>query len=155
MGLRIDHVLLSPAAAGRLQAAGVDRSVRGEPNASDYCLYEAERPRAVIKSQRTDMRNSLPTKMEENSTINDKLVDQLEVLPEFVTACGFTNAKAPGYEDDDFLAAAVAAEERRHGTALVPPCLRDTSTAAEATRHGLAAVPARGGTRPSRHCWLS
>ena len=34
-GLRIDHVLLSPAAADRLQAAGVDRAVRGQPDASD------------------------------------------------------------------------------------------------------------------------
>ena len=38
-GLRIDHVLLSPAAADRLQAAGVDRAVRGEPDASDYCRF--------------------------------------------------------------------------------------------------------------------
>jgi DNA polymerase-1 len=57
---------------------------------------------------------------------DDELVDQLEVLPEFVTACGFKNAKAPGYEADDFLAAAVAAEKRRHGTALVASGDRDT-----------------------------
>ena len=35
-GLRIDHILLSPQLAGRLVAAGVDRAVRGEPNASDH-----------------------------------------------------------------------------------------------------------------------
>ncbi len=35
-GLRIDHVLLSPALAPRLRAAGVDRWVRGEPKASDH-----------------------------------------------------------------------------------------------------------------------
>ena len=35
-GLRIDHLLLSPALASRLRAAGVDREVRGEPNASDH-----------------------------------------------------------------------------------------------------------------------
>ena len=35
-GLRIDHLLLSPAAADRLQAAGVDRAVRGQPGASDH-----------------------------------------------------------------------------------------------------------------------
>ena len=33
--------------------------------------------------------------------------------PAFVAACGFANAKAAGYEADDFLAAAVAKEERR------------------------------------------
>ncbi len=35
-GLRLDHLLLSPAAAGRLVAAGVDRAVRGLPDASDH-----------------------------------------------------------------------------------------------------------------------
>ena len=35
-GLRLDHLLLSPAVAPRLSAAGVDREVRGEPNASDH-----------------------------------------------------------------------------------------------------------------------
>jgi hypothetical protein len=36
-------------------------------------------------------------------TFDDELVDQLEVLPEFVTTCGFANAKQGGYEADDFL----------------------------------------------------
>jgi exodeoxyribonuclease-3 len=35
-GLRLDHLLLSPAIAGRLQQAGVDRAVRGAENASDH-----------------------------------------------------------------------------------------------------------------------
>jgi exodeoxyribonuclease-3 len=35
-GLRIDHMLLSPAAARRLVAAGVDREVRGWEKASDH-----------------------------------------------------------------------------------------------------------------------
>jgi exodeoxyribonuclease-3 len=35
-GLRLDHLLLSPAIAFRLKAAGVDRDVRGEPEASDH-----------------------------------------------------------------------------------------------------------------------
>jgi exodeoxyribonuclease-3 len=35
-GLRIDHLLLSPAAADRLIEAGVDRSVRGMEKASDH-----------------------------------------------------------------------------------------------------------------------
>ncbi|MBS7457236.1 exodeoxyribonuclease III [Coralloluteibacterium stylophorae] len=35
-GLRIDHLLLSPALAPRLREAGVDRWVRGEPKASDH-----------------------------------------------------------------------------------------------------------------------
>ena len=35
-GLRIDHLLLSESIAGRLQAAGVDRAVRGQEGASDH-----------------------------------------------------------------------------------------------------------------------
>ena len=35
-GLRLDHLLLSPAVAGRLAAAGVDRAVRGWSKASDH-----------------------------------------------------------------------------------------------------------------------
>jgi exodeoxyribonuclease III len=35
-GLRLDHLLLSPPLTGRLQDAGVDREVRGQPEASDH-----------------------------------------------------------------------------------------------------------------------
>ena len=35
------------------------------------------------------------------------------MLPELVRALGFTAAKAPGYEADDFLAAAVAAAKQK------------------------------------------
>ena len=35
-GFRIDHLLLSPEAADRLRAAGVDRWARGEDKASDH-----------------------------------------------------------------------------------------------------------------------
>ena len=35
-GMRIDHLLLSPTAASRLAAAGVDRQVRGREGASDH-----------------------------------------------------------------------------------------------------------------------
>lgn len=35
-GMRIDHLLLSPALAARLSDAGVDRHVRGWPHASDH-----------------------------------------------------------------------------------------------------------------------
>jgi DNA polymerase-1 len=42
-----------------------------------------------------------------------------------VRACGFANAKAAGYEADDFLSAAVAREEKRGGTVLVASGDRD------------------------------
>jgi exodeoxyribonuclease-3 len=35
-GMRLDHLLLSPELAPRLTGGGVDRWVRGEPNASDH-----------------------------------------------------------------------------------------------------------------------
>jgi len=35
-GLRIDHLLLNPAAAQRLEQAGVDRTVRGREKPSDH-----------------------------------------------------------------------------------------------------------------------
>ena len=42
-----------------------------------------------------------------------------------MSACGFANAKAAGYEADDFLAAGAAAEERRGGRAIVASGDRD------------------------------
>ena len=35
-GLRLDHLLLSPALVSRLAKAGVDKKVRGEDGASDH-----------------------------------------------------------------------------------------------------------------------
>src|SRR5262249_18427812 len=54
-----------------------------------------------------------------------ELLDQLDVLPQFVRACGFAAAKAPGFEADDFLAAAVAHEEGHSGTTVVASGDRD------------------------------
>ncbi len=50
-GIRIDHLLLNPVAAKRLEAAEVDREIRGRPHASDHApvwitLSEAARARA-------------------------------------------------------------------------------------------------------------
>jgi DNA polymerase I len=92
-------------------------------------LYKAEQPCAVIVGWDT---LDVPTERHEKfpayqsgREFDDELLNQLEILPEFVAACGFKNAKAPGYEADDFLAAAVAAEKRRHGTVLVASGDRD------------------------------
>ena len=57
---------------------------------------------------------------------DDELVEQLDILPKFVAACGFASAKAPGYEADDFLAAAAAREERLGGTCIVASGDRDS-----------------------------
>jgi DNA polymerase I len=110
-------------------------------------LYEAERPRAVIVGWDT---LDVPTERHEKfpayqsgREFDDALVEQLDVLPEFVAACGFKNAKAPGYEADDFLAAAVATEERRRGNALVASGDRDTFQLA--SDHTTILYPVRAG----------
>ena len=74
---------------------------------------------------------------------DDELIEQLNVLPEFVAAFGFANAKAPGFEADDFLAAAVAAEERAGGAALVASGDRDAFQLASPRTTIL--YPSRGG----------
>ena len=207
-GLRLDHLLLSPEATKRLEASGVDRSVRGEEGASDHApawvvlkdrsnakpkpppspakataplakkpandkrpllvidgdnfahrsyhalpktilgrggkqagaivgfanfllrLYLAEKPRTVLVAWDTleaeTYRHEAFADYQAGREFDDALVDQLEVLPEFVAACGFFNAKAAGYEADDFLAAASAAEEKRAGTTLIASGDRDT-----------------------------
>jgi exodeoxyribonuclease-3 len=206
-GLRLDHILLSPDLAARLKAAGVDRAVRGKPNASDHApvwvelgaakslraakaarkpkarapkrtaarktgpllvidgdsfahrayhalpttilrpdgkqagailgfanmllrFYEAEHPRAVLVAWDTldtpTYRNKLFPAYQSGRKFDAALIEQLKTLPQFIEACGFANAKAPGFEADDFLAAAVAAEGKRRGTALVASGDRDT-----------------------------
>jgi hypothetical protein len=98
---------------------------------ANYLLrfHESEKPRAVLVAwdtldAPTYRRDALPG-YQSGREFDDELVDQLEALPEFVTACGFACAKAAGYEADDFLAAAVAREERRGGTAIVATGDRD------------------------------
>jgi 5'-3' exonuclease len=92
-------------------------------------LYESEKPRAVLVGWDTlnapTYRHEGLESYQAGREFDDELVEQLEVLPEFVTACGFASAKAAGYEADDFLAAAVAREERPGGTAVVATGDRD------------------------------
>ena len=51
-GLRLDHILLSPDLAARLKTSGVDRAVRGKPNASDHApvWIELGAPKKARKS---------------------------------------------------------------------------------------------------------
>ena len=229
-GLRIDHLLLSKQAADRLAAAGVDRDVRDNDNASDHApvwlelndvvrasprkrkespdprspdvqrktrrappptpitppdppaksraqsrerrpllvidgdsfahrayhalpknirrkgdqpagailgfanillrLYREEAPRAVLVGWDTyeepTYRHEAFAAYQSGREFDDDVIEQLAIIPKFVAACGFVNAKRAGYEADDFLAAAVAAEERRGGHVLVASGDRDT-----------------------------
>jgi DNA polymerase I len=92
-------------------------------------LYASERPRAVIVGWDTleapTYRQEAFPAYQSGRHFDDDLLDQLQLLPRFVSACAFANAKAPGYEADDFLASAVAAEERRGGCAVVASGDRD------------------------------
>jgi len=99
-------------------------------------FYRTEQPRAVLVGWDTldapTYRHEQFPAYQSGREFDDELLEQLDVLPEFVAACGFANAKASGYEADDFLAAAVAAEERRGGTVLVASGDRDTFQLASA-----------------------
>ena len=99
-------------------------------------FYRTEQPRAVLVGWDTldapTYRHEQFPAYQSGREFDDELLEQLDVLPEFVAACGFANAKASGYEADDFLAAAVAAEERRGGAVLVASGDRDTFQLASA-----------------------
>jgi DNA polymerase-1 len=99
---------------------------------ANYLLrfYSEEQPRALLVawdtlSQPTYRHEKLPV-YQSGREFDDSLVEQLEDLPMFVEACGFANAKAAGYEADDFLAGAVVREEKRGAFALVASGDRDT-----------------------------
>ncbi|HET6928074.1 MAG TPA: 5'-3' exonuclease H3TH domain-containing protein [Hyphomicrobiaceae bacterium] len=92
-------------------------------------LYQSEAPRAVLVGWDTfdepTYRHEALADYQSGRSFDDELIEQLEVLPDFVAACGFVCAKAAGYEADDFLAAAAAREEKLGGTALVASGDRD------------------------------
>ena len=128
-------------------------------------LYREEQPRAVLVAWDTlevpTYRHEKFPAYQSGREFDDALLEQLDVLPEFVAACGFQNAKAPGFEADDFLAAAAAKEEKRGGTVLVASGDRDTFQlasdrttilypvrAGEMARIGPAEVRARYGVDP-------
>ena len=93
-------------------------------------LYREEQPRAVLVAWDTlevpTYRHEKFPAYQSGRDFDDALIEQLHVLPEFVAASGFQNARAPGYEADDFLASAARAEERRGGTVLIASGDRDT-----------------------------
>jgi DNA polymerase I len=92
-------------------------------------LWEAEAPRAVLVAWDTldapTYRHEAFEGYQGGRVFDEDLLEQLGLLPELVAALGFANAKAPGYEADDFLAAAVASEEARNGETVVATSDRD------------------------------
>ncbi len=89
-------------------------------------LWEAEQPRAVVVGWDSlghpTYRNEAFAGYQAGREFEDALLEQLDLAPELVAAFGFASAKAPGYEADDFLAAAAAAID---GPVLVATSDRD------------------------------
>ena len=92
-------------------------------------LWQAERPRTVLACWDTvgvpTWRHELLPDYQGGRDFPDDLVAQLDRLPALVAAAGFANAKGPGFEADDFLAAASGAETARGGTAVLVTSDRD------------------------------
>ena len=93
-------------------------------------LWEMEEPRTAFVGWDTltvpTYRHEAFAAYQSGRHFDDPLLEQLDLLPELVQALGFATAKAPGYEADDFVAAAVRSEEgRRGGRAVVVTSDRD------------------------------
>jgi 5'-3' exonuclease len=128
-------------------------------------LWEAERPDAVLVGWDT---LSVPTYRHEafeayqsGRVFEESLLEQLDILPGLVRACGFAAAKADGYEADDFLAAAVrtwpgdvlVATSDRDAFQLVSDrvtILQPTRGVSELARIGPAEVRERYGVEPEQ-----
>lgn len=130
-------------------------------------LHEAEAPRAVLVGWDTlttpNFRAKLFPAYQGGREFDAAIIEQLDILPELVTAFGFANAKHAGYEADDFLAAAAAGEEARKGSVLIASGDRDAFQlasdrttilhpvrAGEMARIGPAEVRTRYGVEPSQ-----
>lgn len=92
-------------------------------------LWKAERPRAVVVAWDTigapTYRNELLPAYQSGREFDPEIVEQLSLLPALIASTGIICGKQSGYEADDFLAAAVAAERARGGTTLVATSDRD------------------------------
>jgi DNA polymerase-1 len=93
-------------------------------------LWEEEGPRAVLVAWDTltvpTYRHEALASYQGGREFDAELLEQLDLAPQLVDAMGFAFAKGAGYEADDFLAAGVAFEEARGGSALVASGDRDT-----------------------------
>jgi DNA polymerase I len=92
-------------------------------------LWADEQPRNVLVAWDTletpTYRHEALAVYQSGREFDDELLEQLDLLPRLVASAGLAVAKAPGYEADDFLGAAVASEEAAGGTVLVATSDRD------------------------------
>jgi DNA polymerase-1 len=112
-------------------------------------LWETERPAAVVVGWDSlgspTYRNEEFPSYQSGREFDADLLEQLDLLPELPAALGFASAKAPGYEADDFLAAAVASTE---GPVLVATSDRDAYQLA--SERVTILQPVKGGEPPAR-----
>ena len=115
-------------------------------------LWQTEEPRAVLVGwdslDSPTYRHELFEGYQSGRIFDADLLEQLDLMPELVRSFGFAAAKAPGYEADDFLAAAVKHEEDRGGTAVVVTSDRDSFQLASAQTTVL--QPTRGVSQLAR-----
>ena len=92
-------------------------------------LWKAEAPRAVVVGWDTlfvpTYRHELLPGYQAGREFDPELLEQLDLAPGMLEAGGIVCGKAPGYEADDFLGAAVIAERERGGRSLVATSDRD------------------------------
>jgi DNA polymerase-1 len=92
-------------------------------------LWQSERPRAVVVGWDTlfvpTYRHELLPGYQAGREFDPELLEQLDLAPGLLEAAGIVCGKAAGFEADDFLGAAVAAERARGGTSLVATSDRD------------------------------
>jgi DNA polymerase-1 len=92
-------------------------------------VWESVQPRATIVGWDTltvpTYRHEAFEAYQSGREFPPELTEQLDRLPELVGAMGFAWAKAPGYEADDFLGAAVASKEAKRGETIVLTSDRD------------------------------
>jgi DNA polymerase-1 len=99
-------------------------------------LWQGELPRTVLVAWDTlevpTYRHEALAVYQSGREFDKELLEQLDLLPALVASSGLAYAKAPGYEADDFLGAAVATEEAAGGTVLVATSDRDAFQLASA-----------------------
>ena len=92
-------------------------------------LWKAEQPRAVVVGWDTlfvpTYRHELLPGYQAGREFDPELLEQLDLAPAMLEAGGIVCGKAAGFEADDFLGAAVAAERTRGGRSLVATSDRD------------------------------
>jgi DNA polymerase-1 len=128
-------------------------------------LWESEKPDAVLVGWDTltvpTYRHDAFAPYQSGRIFEESILEQLEILPDVVRACGFAAAKADGYEADDFLAAGaktwpgdvLVATSDRDAFQLVSDrvtVLQPTRGVSEIARIGPAEVRERYGVEPEQ-----